>query len=68
MPGENIVTVTEGPVPEDARGAESQAKEAAFLAKRKYRPIPKKYANTNQSDIRITVTTEQKEYKIELAR
>jgi hypothetical protein len=68
VPGENIVTVTEGPVPEDARDQEAQAKLAAFQAGLPNRPIPNKYGNTNTSNVRITVTKDQKEYKVELSR
>ena len=68
VPGENIVTVIEGPVPEDARDQEGQAKLAEFQAKLPNRPIPGKYRNTNSSNVRITVTKGQKEYKIELTR
>jgi len=68
IPGENIVTVTEGPVPEEMRGQDAQAKLAAFQAEKKNRPIPKQYGNAATSSVRVTVTNEQKEYKIELNR
>jgi hypothetical protein len=68
VPGDNIVTVTEGPLPEDARGPDAQDKQVAFYAKLPNRPIPDKYSKPTNSPVRVTVTTEQKEYKIELAR
>jgi hypothetical protein len=68
VPGENIVTVVEGPVPEDLRDPNAQTELTAFQAKRKNRPIPKQYANTNTSGVRVTVTKDQKEYKVELNR
>lgn len=68
IPGEHIVTVMEGPVPEEMRGQEAQAKLATFQVGRKNRPIPKQYGNAATSSVRVTVTSEQKEYKIELNR
>ena len=54
--------------PEDLRGEDGQAKLVAFQAGLKNRPIPAQYANPNKSPVRVTVTKDQKEYKIELTR
>jgi hypothetical protein len=68
VPGEHVVTVAEGPPPENVRGDEGQAKMANYQASLKNRPIPARYGAVNQSEARITVTTDKKEYKIELNR
>lgn len=68
VPGEAIVTVGEGPAPEDVRDQDAQGKLAAFQAGLKNRPIPGKYGNTNTSKVLVTVTKDQKEYKVELSR
>jgi hypothetical protein len=68
VPGEHVVTVVEGPPPEDVRGDEGQARMAKYQAGLKNRPIPAKYGAVNQSEARITVSTDKKEYKIELNR
>lgn len=67
---ENRVTVTEGSVPDDMRGASlaAQAKQAEYQKSLKNRPIPSQYANLAQSPLAITVTAEQSEYTIELQR
>ena len=68
VPGEHVITVVEGPPPEDTRGEDAQEKLSKFRASLKNRPIPLKYASVNKSDAKITVKTDQKEYKIELNR
>lgn len=65
--GENIVTVAEGPIPEELRSEEAQDKLARFRATLKNRPIPDRYGAAT-SGIKVTVTKDQKEYKIELTR
>lgn len=67
-PGAAVVTVTEGPVPDDLRDQDAQAKLAAFQAGLPNRPIPGKYGNTNTSKVLVTVTKDQKEYKVDLSR
>jgi hypothetical protein len=66
VPGEHVITVVEGPPPEDTRGEDAQEKLSKFRASLKNRPIPPKYTNVNKSDAKITVKTDQKDYKIEL--
>lgn len=68
VPGEHIITIVEGPPPEDVRGEEGQTKMARYQASLKNRPIPAKYATISKSDYKITVTKDQKEYKVELSR
>ena len=68
FPGEHLVTVVEGPPPNDVRGEAGQTKLAEFQASLKNRPIPTKYKDVNTSGTKITVKTDQKEYKVELSR
>jgi len=68
VPGEHIVTVVEGPPPEDIRGEDGQAKLVQYRAGLKNRPIPAKYDSLQKSDYKVTVTTDQTDYKIELTR
>jgi hypothetical protein len=66
--GEHVVTVVEGPPPENVRGEDAQEKMAAYKASLINRPIPAKYGNVNQSDAKVTVTTDTKDYRIDLSR
>jgi hypothetical protein len=66
--GESVVTVAEAPTPEGLRGEGDQEKLAQFRAGLKNRPIPSKYATPGSSGVRVTVTKDQKEYRIELSR
>jgi hypothetical protein len=68
VPGDHVVTVSEGPPPEDVRGEAGQEKLAKYQASLKNRPIPPKYGDLNKSDLRVAVKADQKEYKIELTR
>ncbi len=68
VPGDHVITIVEGPPPTEVRGDEGQAKLAKYQASLKNRPIPTKYGEINKSDARVTVKTDQKEYKIELNR
>jgi hypothetical protein len=65
--GENLVTVAEGPIPEELRREEAQDKLARFRSTLKNRPIPEKYGSAT-SGIKVNVTKDQKEYRIELTR
>jgi hypothetical protein len=67
---ENKVTVTDGPMPEGARGmsAAAQTKASAFLAGLKNRPIPPSYSNVAKTPLTVTVDPKTAEYKIELVR
>jgi hypothetical protein len=66
--GENVVTITEGPTPDDVRGEDGQAKYKEFAAKLKNRPIPAIYANVAKSPLRVTVKAGQKDYPLVLQR
>jgi hypothetical protein len=68
--GEQIVTVTDGPIPDSARGMSEEAQQAAgnFLAALPNRPIPSPYGLASQSTLRVTVVEGQEEYKLELVR
>ncbi len=68
VPGEHIVTVVDEPPPDETRGEDAQEKLNKFRAGLKNRPIPTKYGAVNKSDAKVTVKTDQKEYKIELTR
>jgi hypothetical protein len=67
---ESIVMVTEADIPERlTTGSQSARAELhAYMKALKNRPIPTAYTNAAESPIRITVTSEQKEYRIELKR
>ena len=68
--GENRVTVSEGPLPDEFRGQSARAQMGAskFLAGLKNRPIPEKYGNLAQSPLSVTVTPDRKEYELTLTR
>ena len=68
VPGEHVITVVEGPPPEDARGEDAQARLTQFNAGLKNRPIPPKYGAVNKSDYKVTVKADQKDYTIDLSR
>jgi hypothetical protein len=68
VPCEHVITVVEGPPPEDVRGQDGQDRMNRYRATLKNRPIPPKYGNVNQSDARVTVALDKKEYQIELNR
>ena len=67
---ENRITVSEGPLPDDARGQSgaSQMRASRFLASLKNRPIPTKYTTLAQSTLSMTVTPDRTDYPIELQR
>jgi hypothetical protein len=67
---ENKITITEGPLPDDARGmsAASQLKASKYLAALKNRPIPPKYANLVNSDLSVKVVPGTKEYNLDITR
>ncbi len=68
--GVNKVTVTDGPLPDEARGqdGESQMIASRFLASLKNRPIPTSYGLASQTSLSVTVTPEQTEYNLTLKR
>jgi hypothetical protein len=68
VPGEHVVTVIEGPTPEDLRGDDAQDKAAKFQKGLKNRPIPAKYASAAKSDVKVTVAKDKGDYKVELTR
>ena len=66
--GPNLVTVSEGPLPEETRGEDQQGAASQYLAKLKNRPIPAKYQNAIQSGLTQEVKKDVGEYKVELTR
>jgi hypothetical protein len=64
------VTVTEGPLPAEARSNSEEAQTVAvrFMQALKNRPIPEMYGNLVTSPIHIEVVRDQTDYKIELTR
>lgn len=66
--GEHTVTVMEGPTPDNLRDEDAQQKMVRFQAGLKNRPIPVKYGSLAKSDVKIDVSKDRKEYKIELSR
>lgn len=68
--GENRVTVSDPPTPEEARGQSGEAQKAAsrFKAALKNRPIPEQYTIPGLSPLRVTVTAETKNCELKLTR
>ncbi len=68
--GNNQVTVTEGPIPDELRGGSEEAQKAVFAYResQKNRPIPSGYSNLVQSGLVVEVVKGQSDYKIELSR
>jgi hypothetical protein len=64
------VTVTEGPLPPEARSNSENAQTIAvqFMQSLKNRPIPETYSNLVTSPIHVEVTKDQSEYSIQLSR
>jgi hypothetical protein len=67
---ENRVTVAEVPLPEEFRGQSEKAQAAAarFYAAMTNRPIPPKYGNLAQSDLKVEVKKGRTECRLELKR
>ncbi len=68
--GENRVTISEGPPPEETRSQDgnAQLEEAKYQKSLKNRPIPTKYATATTTDLIITIAKDKTEYPIELKR
>jgi hypothetical protein len=66
--GESLVTVSEDEIPARLTTASARAELGAYLKALKNRPIPPTYTNAADSQLRVTVTPEQNEYRIELKR
>jgi hypothetical protein len=66
--GENQVTILEDDIPEHLTPESARAKLQEYLKTLKNRPIPPNYGNFAESQLKITVTAGQKEYKIDLRR
>ena len=66
--GENIVTVAEGPLPDELRDENAQAKAGTFAAKLKNRPIPTEYGVAATSKLKVTVAAGKTDYPLELKR
>jgi hypothetical protein len=64
------VLVVEGPIPGDTRGQDERSLMAAanFKKKLKNRPIPEKYHRVGTSPLSFTVSAENKEFEVKLAR
>lgn len=68
--GEHIVTVNEGPPPEETRGDGQEAQMAAtdYAKSLTNRPIPKIYTTAATSKCRVTVSADKREYEIKISR
>jgi hypothetical protein len=66
---ENQVIVSEGPLPDEARGssAEAQMMATQFLASLANRPIPENFGSAAQSPLKVTVSPESNSYNIDLS-
>lgn len=64
------ILVMEGPLPEEARGMSDNAQTIAvrYMESLKNRPIPPSYGDAVRSPLKLDVTSDQNDYKIELAR
>ncbi len=67
-PGDYLVIVAEGPMPEELRDENLQDKASNYRATQKNRPIPAKYSSAAKSDLKMTISKDQKDYKLELSR
>jgi hypothetical protein len=65
---ENMIVVSEGPLPDSARdsSAEAQMEASRFLASLANRPIPQIFQTAAQSPLKVTVTTDKNDYPIDL--
>lgn len=68
--GENLVTVSEGPMPEEFRGQDGDSQEAAgkYLESLANRPIPDSYGLSSQTSLKVNVVEGQESYPLELSR
>lgn len=66
----SVVTVAEGPLPDDARGqsAASQMRATRFMAALKNRPIPSQYTTAAQTPLKVEVKVGQTQYDLVLTR
>ncbi len=64
--GENHVLVLEDDIPTQLTPEGARAELQVYLKALKNRPIPQHYGNAAQSPLKVTVTADQQEYKIEL--
>jgi len=65
---DNIVTVTDDDIPEHLTPETARADLQKYLKSLKNRPIPTRYSNTSETPLNVTVSSAQKEYKIQLDR
>jgi len=65
---ENHVTVSEADIPVQLRGENAQRELAAYLRSLPNREIPRKYSSVMETPLRVTVTADQGDYKLELQR
>jgi hypothetical protein len=68
VPGDHVVTIVEGPPPNDTRGGDAQEKLAQYQAGLKNRPIPVKFGSINTSNARLTITKDKTAYTVDLQR
>jgi hypothetical protein len=66
--GENLVTISEADIPEELTVPSARAQLTAYLRALKNRPIPSNVGDLANTPLKMTVTAEQQEYKIELRR
>lgn len=68
--GENLVTVSEGPMPEEFRGQDGDSQMGAgnYLRNLANRPIPEAYTVPSLSPLKATVVEGQESYNFDLTR
>jgi hypothetical protein len=64
----HVVLVTESSLPEELRNNQDSRVLDNYRAKLGNRPIPPEYSSVSLSPIKIEVTKDQSEYKLELTR
>jgi hypothetical protein len=65
---ENVVTVAEDDIPEHLTPESARAELQVYLKGLKNRPIPPQYRDASGTPIRVTVSADQREYKLDLKR
>lgn len=63
---ENVVVVEESEVPEEYRGESNREKKIKYYKDLGGRPLPKRYANLAESEMKVIVTPDRKNYNIPL--
>jgi hypothetical protein len=65
---ESIVMVSEDDIPEHLTPESARPQLQVYLKSLKNRPIPTQYSDLTNTPLTVTVSADQKEYKIELSR